>query len=136
KDIAQVTDNTFVKDRFEDIGNFVGGSNNTAQNLYNRTQKYQMSFDTFVDNPITGVGGYYYVDGVGVGYHSQILDDLARYGVLGLLFYILFFYYFYKYVKIQWFKSNFKSNFFVALLTFLFISLLNPTFSSQSISVI
>src|SRR5699024_10349692 len=129
KQVSQFTNNTYISERFEDMGNFVIGNNNSIQHLDNRTSKYSMSFNTFVENPITGIGSYYYVDGVGIGYHSQILDNLARYGVFGLLFYILFFYTFYMFVKKIWNQSNLKANFFVSLFTFLFISLLNPTFS-------
>lgn len=135
KQISYGIDNPYVSERFEDIGNFLQGTTNSSQHLLNRTKLYEMSLNTFKENPM-GIGSYYYVNGVGIGYHSQILDDLARYGILGLLFYLLFFYTYYRYIQKQWNKSNFNVNFLGTLLTFLFISSLNPTFSSQSISII
>jgi|SRR5690625_1988245 len=134
--VAYNLENPYVSERLHDIGNNLKGVQSTSSHLSNRTILYDMSFNTFIDHPITGVGPYYYVSGVGVGYHSQILDDLARYGVFGLSFYLLFFYTFYKYINKQWKKLDFNGNLFVSLLIFLFVSFLNPTFSSQTISII
>ncbi len=40
----------------------------------------------------------------GIGHHSQLLDDLARYGVLGLAFYVVFLLGYYLNLKKEWEK--------------------------------
>jgi len=134
--VAYNVENPYVSERIQDIGNNLKGIQSTSSHFTMRATLYDMSFNTFMNHPITGVGPYYYVSGVGIGYHSQILDDLARYGVFGMAFYSLFFYTFYQYINKQWKNLDFNGNLFVSLLVFLFVSLLNPTFSSQTISII
>src|SRR5699024_8139284 len=135
KELSQNIDNTYVSERFNDIGNHLLGTINSSRYLSSRLILYELSYDTFKSNPL-GIGSYYYVNGVGIGYHSQLLDDLARYGIFALLFYIFFFYTYYRYIDCQWKKLNFNVNFLGSVSVFLLISIINPIFSSQTISII
>jgi O-antigen ligase len=59
-----------------------------------RISLYGTSFKTFLEYPIAGVGAYYSVAGVdvgldqGIGGHSDLLDNLARYGLIGAGLYL------------------------------------------------
>jgi O-antigen ligase len=59
-----------------------------------RISLYGTSFKTFLEHPILGVGAYYSVAGVdvgldqGIGGHSDLLDNLARYGLIGAVLYL------------------------------------------------
>ncbi len=72
-----------------------------------RWKIYQASLKTFLEHPF-GVGAHYsyriFEDGI--GYHSQFLDDLARYGIAALAFYATFFISYYRYLKKQWEKVD------------------------------
>jgi O-antigen ligase len=59
-----------------------------------RISLYGISYKTFLEHPIMGVGAYYSVAGVdvglehGIGAHSDLLDNLARYGLIGAVLYL------------------------------------------------
>ncbi|MDR3753288.1 MAG: O-antigen ligase family protein [Terracidiphilus sp.] len=59
-----------------------------------RISLYGTSFKTLLEHPIAGVGAYYSVAGVdvgleqGIGGHSDLLDNLARYGLVGAGLYL------------------------------------------------
>jgi hypothetical protein len=59
-----------------------------------RISLYGTSFKTFLEYPIAGVGAYYSIAGVdvgldqGIGGHSDLLDNLARYGLVGAGLYL------------------------------------------------
>ena len=133
--LAQLINTDYVSNRLYDISNYLSGSINSTNDLGIRIFLYKLSLETFINNPL-GIGPYYYSDGVGIGNHSQILDDLARYGIFGLMYYILFFSSYFIYIRRIYLSQKLNINFSNSLLIFLFISLLNPTFSSQTISVI
>lgn len=102
-----------------------------AGGLESRMDLYIMSLRTFCNNP-QGVGPEYkfslYTQGI--GYHSQILDDMARYGVLAIVFYVLFFSKYYDLLKIQWGKVEMKQISFPITFTYFLFLLLNPGFTS------
>lgn len=70
-----------------------------------RNELYRASLDTFSKH-LLGVGpNYSYVMfDEGIGHHSQLLDDLARYGIFGLAFYIVFLLGYYLNLKKEWEK--------------------------------
>jgi O-antigen ligase len=105
-------------------GSMVGG-------LSSRFNLYVASLDTFFEHP-WGVGpGYTYVDYEnGIGYHSQFLDDLARYGILALLFYIAFFVGYYKLLRKQWSKINLQQIAFPVVIIYFLFLIFNPGFTS------
>ena len=70
-----------------------------------RNELYRASLETFSQH-LFGVGpNYSYVMfDEGIGHHSQLLDDLARYGVFGLAFYVVFLLGYYLNLKKEWEK--------------------------------
>lgn len=102
-----------------------------------RFELYKMSLNTFVDN-LLGVGPRYSFATVfdGIGYHSQILDDLGRYGIFALAFYASFFWGYYKLLKKEW--SKIGETFVAKTVTLMYIMmlLLNIGFKSAEEGVI
>ena len=74
-----------------------------------RFNNYSSSITTFIRNPF-GIGPYYSYVALdrGIGYHSQILDDLARYGLFAMVFYIVYFIQYYQMLAEQWDKLGRK----------------------------
>lgn len=83
--------------------------NNPRGDLSLRLDLYKRSFNTFLNHPL-GIGPYYkniiLSDTAGIGYHSQFLDDLARYGLFSLLYYSFFFFHYYKLLKNEYGEQN------------------------------
>lgn len=106
-------------------------------NLESRLDLYLASMDTFLRNPL-GVGPEYTFINYqkGIGYHSQVLDDLARYGIFAIAFYIAFFVGYNRLLRKQWAKINMEQVAWpVTLIYFLFL-VLNPGFTSEHESVL
>ena len=129
--LAEVVPNERISVRFESIAvslkeGLVGGSLNA------RWQTYLISINTFLEHPL-GIGPHYtYVTMEnGIGYHSQILDDLARYGILAIVFYIAFFVGYYKLLCQQWKKIDMKHIAFPVLAVYFLFLCLNPGFTSE-----
>lgn len=135
--IAHYINNPTISARLNDLGyGLQYGIESSGVHLSARLRLYEMSWMTFLQNPLTGVGPYYYVPNVGVGYHSQILDDLARYGLFGGVFILIFLRSYYKYLSAIWKKNSFNSCVGTLFIVFILSSLLNLTFSQPAISVI
>lgn len=65
-----------------------------------RFQLFMVSWNSFIENPIFGVGGYIYIPGLGaspIGGHSSFADMLGQYGIIGgsvlaaMLFTVIFY---------------------------------------------
>lgn len=131
-------DNKYFKQRIIEIADFMGGNASGSGDLTSRLELYKKSFDTFLKHPIIGVGGYYYIEfnNPGIGYHSQILDDMARYGIFSLFFVIIFFYYYRKnLLKISTIETN-KRIINTTIFGVLLLALINPCFNNEWISII
>ena len=100
-----------------------------------RFDLYKESFLTFLSNPI-GVGPYYFVYSMGIGNHSAILDDLARFGWLGLVFFIYLTRRYYKDVLIKWNCLLDKKILIIFISNYIMFLLLNPGFRYACESVI
>lgn len=111
-----------------------GGDNLTA---LTRFRLYLDSWNTFLQHPL-GVGPKYaytsFIDGI--GYHSQILDDLARYGLFALLFYIMFFVYYHKALYAEWGKIQFPYIADAITVIYVLLLTLNIGFKSPEESVV
>src|SRR5690606_18801699 len=68
-----------------------------------RINDLNLSFQTFLENPIWGKGYIISSDiySTGIGMHSHFLDDLARFGLFNFLIQILVYYVFYKFVSLN-----------------------------------
>ena len=109
----------------------------------NRYRLFMLSWDTFVSNPIFGVGGRTGIHGVGgvmIGGHSGLADTLGQFGLIGSLGFIILFIYairtLYKVTKSE--KGNPMGSFYFTFLVFFgmfFIhSFVNPTLGTYSIT--
>jgi len=102
-----------------------------------RLELYKASFDTFLANPF-GTGVYYsyvrFEDGI--GYHSQIIDDMARYGIFALVFYVTFFAGYFRYLKNEWKKVDCSRVAGIVTLIYVAFLILNLGFRSSEESVV
>jgi hypothetical protein len=134
--LAGVIDNQTISVRLNELalllefGNVLG---DTA----GRLAAYTRSISTLLQHPL-GVGPYYFSQEARalVGKHSQILDDLARYGVAALAFYCVFLKRYYVLIKEKWSKLGLGS--IASSITIVYASLLmlNIGFRSAEESVI
>lgn len=92
-------DNSMISERMFDMYNLLIGEKDTGDAGI-RLELYTSSLKTFLDNPF-GVGpNYSYVIfDEGIGHHSQMLDDFARYGIAGVWFYFVFLRNYYRFLK-------------------------------------
>ncbi|MFW6008657.1 MAG: hypothetical protein ACOCP8_05255 [archaeon] len=135
--LANIINNPKISSRLLMIVNFLEGDYITHNGTFSiaRLYFYSLSLKTFFEHPLTGVGPFYYIRNVGVGYHSQILDDLARYGVIGGFFISSFLVTYFKYIKsisAKVFEIAFENLFII----FVLLSFVNLTFSQPTIGII
>jgi len=101
---------------------------------FSRINLGKLSFNTFIDNVLIGIGyqkvnlqkgDFSLLYQSGIGHHSTVLDGLARYGLVGLLFNIVIYFTFLKYI-FRSIKNN-NSTIFLKVLYFAFFiySILN-----------
>ena len=135
--ISQNIKNEFISSRIKEIANVFISTNNMDGDLFSRVKLYKLSFTTFLKHPFLGSGGYYYVENVGVGYHSQLLDDMARYGIMSLLFTIFFLLSYYKFLIRKTDNSNeLKSLIRIEIVLYFILSLINPIYQCAWISTV
>lgn len=120
--------NPVIQQRSYEIGYTLSGRGSSeTEDLSARFNVYEESLKTFLRNPILGVGikaGNNYNDlyAAGIGGHSDFLDYLGKFGLMGCipLFYFLF----------QCYKENANSNLVnLAWLIFIISAILNPIMS-------
>lgn len=134
--LASKIDNTYISTRLHDLSVFFS-EGNASGNVSSRLNAYMSSLQTFIRNPL-GIGARYSYKMLenGIGYHSQILDDLARYGVFALAFYVVFLTQYYKLLKRQWAKINMEEVVFPVFIIYLGFLTLNLAFRSSAESVV
>lgn len=127
--------NPRISSRIKEIALFLS-TGNMEGDLSLRSNAYRYSIETFLHNPF-GIGPEYsYIVGNnGVGHHSQFLDDLARFGIFGLAFYIAFFVSYYKLLYKQWKKINMEDVVFPTCLIYISLVILNLAFRSADESI-
>lgn len=134
--LAEVIGNDTISVRLNELslllkfGNVIG---DTA----GRLDAYTKSITTWLQNPL-GVGPYYFSQEAGklIGKHSQILDDLARYGVAAFAFYLVFLKRYYVLIKEKWHKIGLGSIASSITIAYTVLLLLNIGFRSAEESVI
>jgi O-antigen ligase len=128
--IGSLFNNEEILARLEALATF-GSTGVVGGNLESRVEVYLASINTFLEHPF-GVGPEYSFVTLenGIGYHSQFLDDLARYGIFGFVFHFAFIVGYYQLLRKQWSKINMQQIALpVSLIYFLFLTL-NPGFTS------
>ncbi|HIZ44799.1 MAG TPA: hypothetical protein H9672_08835 [Firmicutes bacterium] len=133
--LAEIIPNHYISARMEDVSVFFS-QHSIQGDLQLRLRCYQYSLRAFFQNPL-GVGPWYsYVVGDhGIGYHSEILDDLARYGVFAAGFYLWFFYEYIRMMKEQWSGIGLQSAVFPVCTVYALFLLLNIGFRSADESI-
>ena len=134
--MADVVDNNVISVRLKELSlllEFGSASGNTA----GRLDVYMRSVSTMLNHPF-GVGAYYFSSEAEklIGKHSQILDDLARYGVFALVFYCVFLKRYYVLIKETWSKIGIGSIAGSITIVYASLLLLNIGFRSAEESVI
>lgn len=82
---------------FVDLCEFIFGDMSSADKTLLRFDLVQTSLKTFWENPLFGVGHRYGYNASllgynGIGNHSELVDTLAKYGILGTGLYFMIFY--------------------------------------------
>ena len=77
-----------IEMRLNDIAGLLRGNIDKTVDVKARLENYNTSIDTFVENPIIGVG---YNDGdTRIGLHSTFLDVFAKFGIIGGVVFVIF----------------------------------------------
>lgn len=101
-----------------------------------RLKLYYLSIATFLKHPFFGIGGYYYISNVNLGYHSQLFDDAARYGIFYICTLFLLLTNIIKYIKLNFCKVNSDIALLISEFVGYFIFMtLNPTYESTWTSI-
>lgn len=134
--LSDVIDNSYISTRLHDLSVYFS-EGNISGTFSARFNAYMSSFTTFIKYPF-GIGAHYSYNKLenGIGYHSQILDDLARYGVFALAFYIVFLTQYFKLLKKQWVKINMEEAVFPIFIVYVGFLILNIAFRSSAESVV
>ena len=120
--IETSSDYDFISVRLREISDITEGKASNASDFNERQDRSMMSFNTFLNNPIFGVGYKLnpkrHVQEQGIGNHAVWPDSLAEYG----LFAFLLFYFLYDSLRRQ--SKNMNS--LLTLLLLLALGFLNP----------
>lgn len=126
-------DNELISERFAEVGRFLY-ADNESYHIESRLYTLQVSWQTFLSHPVIGIGYKYgntydllYQNGVGV--HSELLDALAKYGIIGSIPYL---YFFYHQIRSLVDKSLYRITIPVVV-AFLIMFTFNPFLSVQTI---
>lgn len=133
--LSNIIENQYIRARILEIALFFQ-EHSVQGDLQLRLQCYLYSLRTFIVNPL-GVGPWYsyHIGEHGIGYHSAMIDDVARYGVFALAFYGMFLKKYYQLLQEQWRKIGFESAVFPMLLAWVLFLLLNIGFRSADESI-
>ena len=134
--LANVIDNDTISSRIHELSLWFKYGNATGD-VEGRLEAYTLSISTLIRNPF-GVGPYYFSNEAKrlIGTHSQIIDDLARYGVAALAFYLVFLKRYYFLLKEKWNKLGLSNIAGVITIVYISLLLLNIGLKSAEESVI
>ncbi|KGX89982.1 hypothetical protein N781_08745 [Pontibacillus halophilus JSM 076056 = DSM 19796] len=85
--ISNNTDSLLIINKIATVKQIIESGYNLSL-IGSRYDYFLLSFSSFVDSPIFGVGAYYKDEYTLIGGHSQLMDDLARYGIVGFVLYM------------------------------------------------
>lgn len=124
---------TLYQKRIYEIGTIIKGESYT-RHTNDRLSRPLMSFEKFVESPIVGVGykyGYSFalMSENGLGNHSELIDTLAKYGLIGFSLWIMLIITFIKSVQNN-LKQTKMSIWWIIMLSMMFF---NPFISMPSL---
>lgn len=133
--LAQNIENEFIQDRFHSLASMFSGTGATGD-VGLRMDLYTSSLKTFANN-LFGIGpNYSYIKfHEGIGHHSQMFDDFARYGIFGVIFYIVFLGNYYRMIKTKYAKIDMGELAIPIIILFTAMLILNLAFRSPYESV-
>lgn len=134
--LAGVINNDNISQRLNELSLLLK-SGDVVGDTAGRLDTYTLSLSTWLQHPF-GVGPYYFSQEAKslIGRHSQILDDLARYGVFAIVFYCVFLKRYYVLMKEKWSKIGIGSIAISITIVYIALLLLNMGFRSAEESVI
>lgn len=134
--LAGKVDNHYISVRLNELSLLLKFGD-VMENTAGRLDAYTISIVTLMRHPL-GVGPYYFSQEARefIGRHSQILDDLARYGFAALTFYCIFIKRYYVLLKEKWCKIEMGSVAISITIAYVALLLLNIGFRSAEESVI
>lgn len=120
--------------RLREIANALLGNTSSGSDIKVRSSLYLMSINTFFDHPIFGVGniGTLYV---GYGNHSTILDTFAKYGLLGGIPFLLYYYCPIKEI-FRRLNASQRQAFKISIIMFLILGLINRADTNANYAII
>ncbi|MDP9739957.1 UNVERIFIED_ORG: hypothetical protein QFZ59_001787 [Bacillus sp. B2I3] len=124
--IVSVTDNYIIIQRVQAISKLVLDFGFEGS-LSARMKDLNISINTFLEYPFLGKGYLLSSDilSTGIGMHSHLLDDLARFGIMGFTFEIMVYIVFIIYV-INNLDKKLRKHYMVSWIGFVFYAFFNP----------
>ena len=110
--------------RFSYIANVLAGVDVSNTEAQYRIIVYQYSIDAIKEHPI--IGFWIYNDGSRAGGHSFILDMMAKFGVIGLLSLIVFYYQIFKKYYLSFMSEPFVGYMLYCFIISIFLGVFNP----------
>lgn len=134
--LASQSDSRLYAKRLDSIAHLLStGSSDQGSDMNERFELYSLSFTTFLQNPIFGVGGYEYGAYGLAGGHSDILDNYAYYGVFFGSVFIFYLYHLYK-SKTLYLPTYSRYAYKIVFFAYLFDSLFNTCYKEQELFVL
>lgn len=132
-DFGDYSSTSLYKKRMYELGTVIKGDVYTRHTL-DRLSRPLMSFELFKESPLIGIGyrfGYVFtrMQEYGMGNHSEIVDSLAKYGLLGFLLLVGTYYNFIKSIQRKLFPKE-SSNWWITMLAMMAF---NPFVSMPSL---
>jgi hypothetical protein len=132
---AHLTGNTTLIKRFSEVAMFFNGEIADGSPKY-RLMALSNSWNTFLENPFSGVGGIYYSDLNAIGAHSQWLDDLGRYGLIGAVPSLLFISFYIKFLYKKFHKEPYFGVYLFSIFIVFLLGWINPITSAPTIATV
>lgn len=128
--LGENIENSYISQRMLEMSNLLDNSKDTGDAGL-RLELYLSSIKTFSEN-LFGVGpNYSYIKfDEGIGHHSQMLDDFARFGVAAVCFYFVFLKNYYKFLKQKYSAYSAEKIAIPILCLYILFLILNLSFRS------
>lgn len=132
--IAELINNDNISERLFALSSLMKGDNINSNSMSFRLFAWDTSIKTFIANPFLGIGYHTYMglnfSGIGIGEHSEIFDNCAKYGLVGVLFlasiFRVFWSHYLKKLNNSKYYSGVKNVFFIFFIYSFFNSSITP----------
>lgn len=130
--LGNIVENEILSQRFFEFAyGLRRGSVEGTVNFQGRLFLVTLSIDTFLANPLFGIGGFYGYDTAlnGIGGHSAVFDELAKYGVFGSGFLFIGMFSNVRFVFRSFADTKQRIVYFCTMFAFFFLAFINPFLS-------